>query len=88
MTKITGIDIRKGILAVGLNPNDYDEEAILEDCISSSIDDWEFESQILMVGGNTKQFETRYLLLGAMECEDCIYRDQVLGLPPDHTHGR
>jgi len=47
MTNITGIDIRKALLAAGLNPNKYDEGAIMQECIDHSISAWEFEGQML-----------------------------------------
>lgn len=47
MTNITGIDIRKGLLGAGLNPNEFDEGAILESCIENSISDWELDGQII-----------------------------------------
>lgn len=85
MTKITGIDIRKNLLSAGLNPNEFNEEAILRDCIANSIDDWEWEA-FAYSNGTLEEFINKYSKMGAMECTECIYRDQVLGLPPLHQH--
>jgi hypothetical protein len=43
----TGIDIRKALRIAGLNPNEFDEKAIYEECELHSISDWELEGQIL-----------------------------------------
>lgn len=46
MTNATGIDIRKFILAKGLNPNHYSLDSILAQVTHGAISYWELDGQI------------------------------------------
>jgi hypothetical protein len=45
-TTITGIDIRKSLLKIGVTPSEEIERLLLKICIDNHISDWELDGEV------------------------------------------
>lgn len=45
-TNITGIDIRKSLLRIGVTPSETIERLLMKHCDEESISDWELDGEI------------------------------------------